>query len=118
MNSPQPHNDFRPWGQEVWLTDEKRTPSMVKIITVKPGEQLSLQYHSKRDECWYVISGNGSAELDGARTALNAGTSVFAPRMTKHRIFGGSEPLVFVECAYGDFDESDIVRLEDKYGRT
>ena len=91
---------------------------MVKVITVKPGEQLSLQYHSKRDESWFVISGDGTAEIDGVRSPLAAGAIASAPRMSKHRIFGGSEPLIFVECAYGDFDEADIVRLEDKYGRT
>lgn len=95
-----------------------QAPSMVKLITVKPGEQLSLQYHSKRDECWYVVSGNGTAEINGAKLPLATDTNVFAPRMSKHRIFGGTEPLVFIECAYGDFDEADIVRLEDKYGRT
>lgn len=122
MNAPQPHNDFRPWGQEAWLSREGEPPAMVKVITVKPGEQLSLQFHAKRDECWYVISGSGTAEIDGVRSPLAPGTSVSAPRMSQHRIFGPAEkssaPLVFVECAYGDFDESDIVRLEDKYGRT
>jgi len=95
---------------------------MVKVITVNANEQLSLQYHKNRDESWYVISGTGTAEIDGVRSPLIPGTTVFAARTATHRIFGPADastaPLVFVECAYGDFDESDIVRLEDKYGRS
>lgn len=122
MNAPQPHTDTRPWGQEVWLTQEGTSPSMVKVITVQPGEQLSLQYHDRRDESWFVVSGTGAAEVNGVRSPLTPGMTVFVGRTTTHRIFGpaatSTAPLVFVECAYGDFDESDIVRLEDKYGRS
>lgn len=118
MNIPEPKSDFRPWGQEVWLTRDGVEPAMVKAITVKPGEALSLQYHHNRDEFWYVVSGNGRAEIDGATKELSAGISCFVPRETRHRIYGGTIPLIFVECAYGTFDESDIVRLDDKYGRT
>ena len=90
---------------------------MVKLITVKPGEALSLQYHSRRDEFWFALSGDGSAEVDGERVPLHPGTSCFVPRTVKHRVLGGTAPLVFLELAFGDFDEKDIVRLEDKYGR-
>lgn len=118
MNSPKLFHDSRPWGEEVWLTkDLTVSPSMVKIISVKPGEALSLQTHKNREEYWVVVSGNGSAEIDGVLIALEKGASAFVAKGAKHRIRGGTETLVFVELAFGEFDETDIVRLEDKYGR-
>ena len=90
---------------------------MVKIITVHPGEALSLQYHNGRDEYWRVLAGDGTAIVGETNVALKPGSDVFVPRKTKHRIIGGSVDLVFLELAFGDFDEKDIVRLEDRYGR-
>jgi mannose-6-phosphate isomerase-like protein (cupin superfamily) len=112
---PKPLLDKRPWGEETWITDKK--PSMVKIITVFPGEANSLQYHHNRDEYWYILSGNGVAVIDDKEVPLSAGVDCFVPRMTKHRMKGGTENLILLELAFGDFDEKDIVRLEDKYGR-
>lgn len=90
---------------------------MVKIITVKPGESLSLQYHLKRDEFWYVLSGDGSAKVGTETMSLEKDTACHVPRQAHHRITGGKNILVFLELSFGEFDENDIVRLEDKYGR-
>jgi mannose-1-phosphate guanylyltransferase/mannose-1-phosphate guanylyltransferase/mannose-6-phosphate isomerase len=111
----KPFYDKRPWGEELWLTEDK--PSMVKVITVSPGEFNSLQYHHNRDEYWYILSGNGYATIDDKEIFLEPGSSCFIPRGIKHRFKGGTEKLTLIELAYGDFDEKDIVRLEDKYGR-
>lgn len=112
---PKPFLDKRPWGEEIWITDKK--PSMVKVITVFPGEKNSLQYHQNRDEYWKIISGNGTAIIDDKEVKLVAGVDCFVPRKVKHRMIGGTEDLILLELAFGDFDEKDIVRLEDKYGR-
>ena len=118
MQSPNLYRDKRPWGEELWLTRGHKAPSMVKVITVNPGESLSLQYHLHRDEFWLVLSGDGTAEIDRAPTALSIGTTCFIAREVRHRVSAGSTVLVFLELAFGDFDEADIVRLEDRYGRT
>ena len=115
MDIPKPFLEGRPWGDELWLT--KTSPSMVKIITVKPGEACSLQYHHKRDEFWHILAGNGTIEIGAESTPTVAGQNHFVPRETKHRFSGGTEPLVLLELTYGEFEEDDIVRLEDKYGR-
>jgi mannose-1-phosphate guanylyltransferase/mannose-1-phosphate guanylyltransferase/mannose-6-phosphate isomerase len=117
MHSPKPYREERPWGEELWLTRESGAPAMVKIISVKAGEALSLQYHHRRDEFWHVLSGDGMAEIGDNRIPLHPGTDCFVPREIKHRIEGGQTPLTFIELAFGEFDESDIVRLEDRYGR-
>jgi len=113
--APDIFYDKRPWGEEYWFKGEK--PSMTKIIKVKPGESLSLQFHDQRDEYWYIISGDGNAEIGEERLELASGVSCFIPRKMTHRLRGGKESLVLLEMAFGHFDEQDIVRLEDKYGR-
>jgi len=90
---------------------------MVKIITVKPGESLSLQYHTKREEYWHVLSGYGIAEIGKEKIPLEANTTCSVPMQVHHRVTGGKTDLVFIELSFGEFDENDIVRLEDKYGR-
>jgi mannose-6-phosphate isomerase len=115
-NAPQPYHEKRPWGEFVEFT--RNTPSTVKIITVNPGEALSLQHHAHRDEFWNVISGNGSATIGKTSLPLNPGDSHFVPRETPHRLTGGTLPLIILEISLGDFDETDIVRLEDRYGRS
>jgi len=117
MQPPKPYSEQRPWGEELWLTRDHEAPAMVKIITVKLGESLSLQFHRHRDEFWLVLSGDGTAEVDKQSLKLEPGDTCFIPRETRHRVSGGVSELVFLELAFGDFDENDIVRLEDKYGR-
>jgi mannose-6-phosphate isomerase-like protein (cupin superfamily) len=115
MQPPKPYREKRPWGEFVEFT--KNTPSTVKIITVSPGEALSLQKHHQRDEFWRVLSGDGFITIGSERIAAHSGQEYFAPRETDHRMEGGAEPLVILEISFGAFDESDIVRLEDRYGR-
>jgi len=107
----------RPWGfYEVLLEDEN---CKVKKITVKPGENISYQYHLKRTEDWIIVSGTGSARLDDAVLEVCPGQRIHVPVTTKHTIKNiGSENLEFIEVQTGQyFGEEDVVRLEDKYGR-
>lgn len=105
----------RPWGNfERFTLNEKTT---VKIITVNAGESISLQTHEKRDEFWRVIEGSGVIRIGEKDADAHAGDMFFTPHGTEHRIAGGPEGLRCLEIAFGDFDESDITRLEDRYGR-
>lgn len=105
----------RPWGGfERFTLNEKTT---VKIITVKEGEAISLQTHEHRDEFWRVIKGNGIIHIDGADNEAHEGDSFFSRRGSEHRVTGGAGGTTFLEIAFGDFDEHDITRLEDRYGR-
>jgi mannose-6-phosphate isomerase-like protein (cupin superfamily) len=116
MQSPKPYREVRPWGEFVEFT--KNSPSTVKIITVKPGEALSLQHHAGRDEFWRILSGDGFITIGEDRIAAHPGDEYFAPRGTNHRMEGGATPLSILEISFGQFDENDIVRLDDRYGRT
>src|SRR5512133_802676 len=106
----------RPWGNfERFTLNEKTT---VKIITVNAGEAISLQTHEHRDEFWRVIRGSGIVHINGKDTEVHEGDTVFGKRGDEHRITGGPDGAVFLEIAFGDFDEGDIKRLEDRYGRS
>jgi len=109
--------DERPWGNYEVLQD---TPKFkVKRVEVNPGKRLSLQSHGKRDELWTVVSGRGTAIVDGLEVILNYGSTIDIHRGQKHRMINtGIEPLVFIEVQTGDyFGEDDIVRYQDDYGR-
>lgn len=105
----------RPWGQFEQFTLNQQ--STVKIITVAPGQGFSLQRHSKRDEFWKVIAGRGFITLNNKREPVEVGRLYAVPQGTIHRMESTDEAIVFLEVAMGTFDENDIERLEDKYGR-
>lgn len=108
---------LRPWGHyKVLETEEK---FQVKTLVVEPGKRLSLQSHVHRSEHWFIVSGSGTAEIDGTQYSLGPGDSIDVKAGFKHRISCTSrEPLVFIEVQTGSsFDEEDIVRYEDDFGR-
>ena len=115
MQPPKSYRETRPWGEFVEFT--KNAPSTVKMLTVNAGEAFSLQTHSKRDEYWRIISGTGTITLGSHTFPVMAGEGHFIPRGTAHRIEAASEPVVVLEVSFGEFDEGDISRIEDKYGR-
>jgi mannose-6-phosphate isomerase-like protein (cupin superfamily) len=116
MQSPKTYREKRPWGEFVEFV--RNTPTTVKIITINPGEALSLQKHKNRDEFWRVISGMGTITIGQELFPAEKDGEYFVPRNVNHRAEGGDEPLVILEISFGDFEEQDIVRIEDKYGRS
>jgi mannose-6-phosphate isomerase-like protein (cupin superfamily) len=112
----QPRSE-RPWGYyEVLLEDAEHK---VKRIVVYPGSRLSLQRHRHRDEHWLIVSGEAVFTLNTDELILVKGQSIDIPRGALHRVRNtGQTDLVIVEVQTGDyFDENDIERVEDDYGR-
>ena len=109
------YHETRPWGS-FELFHENR-PCTVKLIHVNPNSRLSLQYHKQRSEFWRVVKGTALVELDGERLALKEGEGITIPKLSRHRLGAGAEPCTIMEIAYGQFDENDIVRVEDDYRR-
>ena len=106
----------KPWGYFEQYTHN--LPSTVKIITVAPGGALSRQYHHKRDELWVVLDRGACVELDGEVLYPKVEEKLYIPRETVHRLSSvGEEAVRVLEISFGEFDEEDIVRLEDIYGR-
>ena len=109
---------YRPWGHYLSLVEANRW--QVKLISVKPGEKLSLQMHHHRSEHWVVVSGTAKVEVDEKVDVLSENQSVYIPLGSKHRLTNpGKIPLTLIEVQSGSYvGEDDIVRFEDFYGRT
>jgi mannose-6-phosphate isomerase-like protein (cupin superfamily) len=105
----------KPWGNFRQFTHNEN--STVKTITVNPNEELSLQSHEKRSEFWKVLQGGGVFEIGDTKYDVKEGDENFIPVGVKHRLIGGENGIMILEIATGDFDEEDIIRYEDKYGR-
>jgi mannose-6-phosphate isomerase-like protein (cupin superfamily) len=104
----------RPWGSFTQFTNN--VPSTVKLLTIHAGEAFSLQYHHHRDEFWHVISGNGMVTCGEETIDATAGMQFTIVHGTNHRI-EAKETMLVLEISTGVFEENDIVRVEDKYGR-
>ena len=115
MDLPKKFELKKPWGGFMQFCHNEKVT--VKILHIKPGSKLSLQYHQSRDEFWYVIEGTGTIVLDDKQFNVVAGDECFIRRGQKHRIVTTGSGMRVLEVSYGDFDEKDIIRLEDSYGR-
>jgi mannose-6-phosphate isomerase-like protein (cupin superfamily) len=91
--------------------------STVKTLFVKQGEQLSLQYHKQREEFWKVLSGTPEIVIGEDVFQAKVGDEFNVGVGIKHRISAPNSDVTILEIARGNFDEDDIVRLEDKYNR-
>lgn len=109
--------EIRPWGSYVVLGQGKGF--LVKLLVVSPGQRFSLQYHVKRREYWVIVDGVAKITYgDGDLYSLIRGCTSRIEIGMKHRIENtGESNLILIEVQIGDVDESDIVRLEDDYGR-
>lgn len=114
------NREERPWGSFEVIGEFKTgdTEVVIKKITVKPGKRLSYQMHNLRAEHWHIVAGMGSVTLNDKDRTVRVGDSVDISIGARHRIANnGEDDLVFVEIATGIFDEHDIVRLADDFGR-
>jgi len=113
-----PRENHRPWGHYEVLCEEY-PDHKIKRITLWPGKRLSLQFHNKRSEHWFIVSGQARITRDKEQVVLGPFQSVDITVGAVHRIENiGDEPLVFIEVQHGDyFGEDDIVRIEDDFGR-
>jgi mannose-6-phosphate isomerase len=113
----EPRRVEKPWGWElVWAETDRYAG---KLLFVRAGQALSLQYHERKDESWYVQGGRAALELGAvggelAEHEIGAGdTFHFAPG-TVHRVRALEDTLI-VEVSTADLD--DVVRVADDYGR-
>ncbi len=106
----------KPWGNFRQFTHNEITT--VKILSVNPKASLSLQYHNHRDEFWRVIFGHPILTIGKKIINANPGDEFNIPRLEKHRIETRDDAAQILEISFDDnFDENDIIRIKDKYGR-
>jgi mannose-6-phosphate isomerase len=115
----EPERTEKPWGWELlWA----RADTYVgKLLFVRADQSLSLQFHNEKDESWYVLEGRAKLEMGAPGDPLPA-SEVVGPGAayrirpgTVHRVAALEDTLI-LEVSTPHLD--DIVRLEDRYGRT
>ncbi|MCS4307700.1 mannose-1-phosphate guanylyltransferase/mannose-6-phosphate isomerase [Rheinheimera pacifica] len=109
---------FRPWGKYDSVDNGSRY--QVKHITVKPGAKLSVQMHHHRAEHWVVVSGSALVRNGDNEFLVTENESTYIPVGVIHSLENpGKIPLELIEVQSGSYlGEDDIVRFEDKYGRS
>jgi mannose-6-phosphate isomerase len=114
----EPRKVEKPWGYElIWSETENYVG---KVLFVKAGESLSLQFHRVKDESWLVQEGRARLELGSAGDAVlteevvGAGAAFRLRPGTVHRVTA-LEDTTIMEVSTPQLD--DVVRLEDRYGR-
>ena len=112
-----PYRVEKPWGYElIWARTDRYVG---KVLHVRAGHVLSLQYHNRKDETIFVWAGKMlfEREVDGKLigTEMTTGMSVHVTPPTVHRMTAIEDTDVF-EVSTPETD--DVVRLEDRYGRS
>ncbi len=117
----------KPWGREIWFADQAAYAG--KLLEVRKGCRLSLQYHERKTETLYLLSGRmrltfrataqGETPTAAAVTPADQfewlpGQSVHIPTRTIHR-FEALEDSVLIESSTPDL--TDVVRLQDDFSR-
>ena len=114
----EPKKVDKPWGYELIFAVTERYAG--KLLHVKAGESLSLQFHNVKDEAWYVLEGRAKVELGApgesvlASEIVGAGSAFRFTPGTVHRV-NALEDTTILEVSTPELD--DVVRLEDVYGR-
>jgi mannose-6-phosphate isomerase-like protein (cupin superfamily) len=127
MSSPlhSPKIVEKPWGREIWYADQSAYAG--KVLEVRAGQRISLQYHERKTETLYLLSGRVkltfrplAAGEDPAIAApaepivWSPGQALHVPVRTIHR-FEAQEDSVLLEVSTPDL--TDVVRLQDDYRR-
>jgi len=106
----------KPWGNYIMYCCNKE--ATVKIITLNSGEKLSLQSHRYRDELWIPLDEGLIVEIDMTEYKGKPFEEYWIQRTMLHRLSNpNKKPKRILEISFGKFNESDIKRYEDKYGR-
>jgi mannose-6-phosphate isomerase len=115
----KPAVDFveRPWGSfNQYAFNQDCT---VSLMTVLPGQRLSLQSHSGRAELWIVLDDGAVVQVGERISTHKAGDEVWIPANEKHRLSGpaSGRPVRVLEVAFGNWQQADITRYEDDFAR-
>ena len=106
----------KPWGEEIIFAETDRYAG--KVLVIKKGEILSLQYHRKKEETLYLYQGRVRLWIEVnsvlQESVMVPGHSRHIRPLTRHRMEALEDSEIF-EVSSPELD--DVVRLEDRYGR-
>lgn len=106
----------RPWGSFKQFANNR--DCTVSLMTVQPGQRLSLQAHTARAELWIVIDAGAVVQVGDTERVCQAGEEIWIPANEKHRLScTGHQPVRVLEVAFGNWQQDDISRFADDYQR-
>lgn len=106
----------RPWGSFKQFTNNE--DSTVSLMSVLPGQRLSLQSHTGRAELWIILDDGVTVQVGDKISDYMAGDEIWIPPNTPHRLSCNTDhPLRVLEIAFGNWQQQDIKRYEDDYER-
>jgi mannose-6-phosphate isomerase len=106
----------RPWGTfKQYANNEDSTVSLMSVL---PGQRLSLQSHTGRAELWIVIDDGAVVQVGDSIAEYKAGDEIWIPANERHRLScNGDKPVRVLEVAFGNWQQEDIQRYDDDYQR-
>ena len=125
--SHAPKTVEKPWGREIWYADQAAYAG--KVLEVKKGRRLSLQYHERKTETLFLLSGKvlltlralAAGETPAPSLVTPADQSVWMPGRAVHipartiHSFEALEDSVLLEVSTPEL--TDVVRLQDDFAR-
>ncbi len=105
----------KPWGRFIQYVLNQ--PVTVKILEIHAGEEVSYQYHDQRSELWIPLDQGACIRLEDETLYPEPMEPIFIPQGAKHQLIGKAQNYRILEISFGHFNEEDIVRIKDKYGR-
>lgn len=106
----------RPWGSFKQFVNN--SDCTVSLMTVRPGQRLSLQSHTGRAELWIVLDDGAIVQVGETEREHRAGDEIWISANEKHRLScRGEKPVRVLEVAFGNWQEDDITRYADDYKR-
>jgi len=105
----------RPWGKFRQYTHN--APCTVSLMTVQQGQRLSKQSHQRRSELWIVLTEGCEIQIGDTIHHPAMGAELWIPAGTPHRLGSLKESVMVLEVAFGDWQQGDITRYQDDYGR-
>jgi mannose-6-phosphate isomerase len=112
---PEIEHVERPWGSFKQYAHNREVT--VSLMTVKPGQRLSLQRHTARAELWIALDDGAKIEVDDQVFYPEAGEEVWIPVRGAHRLSSMGGSVRVLEIAFGNWQLGDIERFEDDYNR-
>ncbi len=107
---------MRPWGKFRQYAHNQNVT--VSLMTVHPGQRLSLQSHTGRAELWIVLDNGARVQIGEEVRDCRAGEELWIPAQKKHRLTcPGDQPVRVLEVAFGNWQQEDITRYEDDFRR-
>ena len=115
-DSPPPVSRVtRPWGSFAQYAHNREVT--VSLMTVQPGQRLSLQSHTGRGELWIALDAGAEVQIGDSVLHPLPGEELWIPPGTRHRLASTGLTVRVLEVAFGNWQQEDITRYDDDYRR-